>query len=298
MLMSDGVLLFNKPTGISSAKAVAVIKSLFAAKKVGHGGTLDPTACGLLLVMLGSATAFARFALTGKKSYCATLIFGQQTDTDDSEGNTIFSGKIPENLEESLNLILPMFIGKQEQTSPTYCALKHDGKPLYDYARKGLTVPLKKRQVVVHSLAATDISEKTATLNIVCGGGFYVRALARDIGKKLGCGAYLHTLQRSAVGDFNLSSAISPTVLETKTPTQRMDCLLPVSSLVSHLPACRLSGEEIFTLASGGGVFAEDGIRQIFSPQGRFAGIATGEQKLLKATVFLPWTRRRITNDR
>lgn len=292
--MRDGILLLNKPTGLSSAKAVAIAKHLLATKKAGHGGTLDPMARGLLLMLSGRATAFARFVLGGKKEYAALIRFGEQTDTDDGEGNIVYRAAVPPNLAESLSLALPAFIGEKEQTAPAHSALKHAGKPLYYYARRGLPAPLKKRTTTVHHLSVIRAGKKTAKLKIVCGGGFYVRSLARDLGEQLGCGAHLHALKRRAVGHFDLSDAILPDALSQESPSQRLSRLLPVSALVSHLPVCRLSAKEIFFLACGGaGDSPADGFWQIFSPHGRFAGVAQAEKERLRALVFLPWTREK-----
>ena len=147
------------------------------------------------MMLSGRATAFARFVLGGKKEYAALIRFGEQTDTDDGEGNIVYRAAVPPNLADPCLWRCPLLLAKKNKTAPAHSALKHAGKPLYYYARRGLPAPLKKRTTTVHHLSVIRAGKKTAKLKIVCGGGFYVRSLARDLGEQLGCGAHLHAFK-------------------------------------------------------------------------------------------------------
>ncbi|MGI9337128.1 MAG: tRNA pseudouridine(55) synthase TruB, partial [Gammaproteobacteria bacterium] len=209
--MIDGILPVDKPRGISSARAVAKLKSAFAAKKAGHGGTLDPLADGLLVVLFGQATGFSRFCLGADKTYRAKVCFGAQTETDDSEGAVIFSSIPPPDLAQRVRKLLPDFIGEISQTAPQYSALKHRGEPLYKKARRGEKAIAKTRILQVADIKMVEdiagVSECVLSFDIRAQSGFYVRAFARDIGAKIGCGAHLAALTRLASGVFSLSDA-------------------------------------------------------------------------------------------
>lgn len=317
--MIDGILPVNKPRGISSARAVAKLKSIYGAKKAGHGGALDPLADGLLVVLFGAATGFARFSLGADKTYRAAVKFGMQTETDDSEGAAVFASSPPPDLAERVRELLPHFVGRISQTAPQYSALKHKGEPLYKKARRGESVAAKTRELQVESISIAEVINKgegIITFDIRAQSGFYVRAFARDIGKMVGCGAHLWSLTRTASGVFSLSDAAPLNDLTDKPQCQRLSPplpLLPIERALTFLPKSTLPLDIIAKMAHGQkpvinninndnaviidkkGEDENNGEQpiRIYSPGGRFAGIASGIPP--KPIRFLQWTRTEIT---
>lgn len=235
----DGVLLLDKPAGLSSNGALMRVKRLYAAEKAGHTGTLDPLASGLLPICLGVATRFAQFLLDAPKRYLATVRFGITTTTQDTEGEIVHSQPVMLD-REGLAAVLPKFVGTRLQTPPAHAALKFAGRPYYEYARKGIEIPRAPREIAVHSLQIVAWDAPDATLDIACSKGTYVRALAADLGEALGCGAHLAALRRTASGGFDVANAVTLAVLEATSEHERERCLLPASSLVAHLPSVHL----------------------------------------------------------
>jgi tRNA pseudouridine55 synthase len=238
----DGVLLLNKPRGISSNGALQRVKRLFQAQKAGHTGTLDPLACGLLPICLGDATKFGGELLESDKRYLAVVRFGQTTATGDSEGPVLEDR--PVNFSESdLKTALERFRGEITQIPPMYSALKHQGKPLYELARKGETVARAARHVMIHSLDLVSFEPPLARLDVLCSKGTYIRTLAEDLGQALGCGAHLAGLERTGIGPYGIGDSVQLDVLE-QVPTESRDSLLKaMDSLVRHWPAVNLSEE-------------------------------------------------------
>lgn len=240
----DGVVLLDKPEGISSQTAVTIVKRSCSAQKAGHTGTLDPLATGLLPVCLGEATKYSSDLLNADKTYLATILFGAKTTTGDSEGELISRG-IPsfdvgdsELVRTNLELLLPKFSGTIQQVPPMYSALKRDGKPLYEYAREGKVVELEARKVEIHHIAWVSIAWPVATLEVTCSKGTYIRSLASDMGDYLGCGAHLTALRRTKVGHLQIKDA--NTLPDVKDGKAR---LMSVDALVSTLPSIVLSEE-------------------------------------------------------
>ena len=240
-----GILLFNKESGPTSARALTLVKKHLQIKKAGHGGTLDPLASGLLVFLFGEATRYASHLLTGDKRYTATFTFGCTSTTDDADGVLTSIAPPPTDIGERLTALLPQFCGKILQTAPAYSALKHCGKPLYVCARRGEAIPTKKRHVRIDALKLINAGGNSATLDVTCGSGVYIRALARDIGTLLGCGAYLSALQRTACGYFKITDAISMTTLMSKTLAECRQQLLPIDAPLQNLPAITLPVEKV-----------------------------------------------------
>jgi len=203
-------LLINKPKGITSHDVIYFVRKVTAEKKVGHAGTLDPNATGLLIVGVGrsSTKRLGRIAKDTKKTYEAEIFLGEERDTDDSEGQ-IISNKNDFRAPNMtlLNKTLMSFKGKQKQRPPTYSALKVKGKKAYELARKGEKVSLKERDITIHSIERLQYKYPILKIRTTVSSGTYIRALARDIGKQLGCGAYLRNLKRTKIGNFNLTEA-------------------------------------------------------------------------------------------
>lgn len=231
----DGVLLLDKPSGITSNAALLRARRLYNAEKAGHTGTLDPLASGLLPVCFGSATRFAQFLLDAPKRYMATVHFGATTTTQDAEG-AVVSARPVTFTREALVAALARFIGTRMQVPPAYSALKFEGRPYYEYARRGIEIPRAPRTVTIHALRLVQWQSPIATLDVECSKGTYVRALAADLGETLGCGAHLTGLRRTASGGFELANAVTLDAIDTMATTSRDGLLLPVSVLVKDLP--------------------------------------------------------------
>ena len=212
----DGVLLLDKPQGLSSNHALQRAKRALDAKKAGHTGTLDPFATGLLVCCLGRATKIAASMLNADKTYLATLRFGEETDTGDLTGQSFFRAlsSFRGVSREDLESVLVGFRGETDQIPPMYSALKRDGKPLYHYARQGIELERSARRIMIHQLELRRFDGMEADVLVSCSKGTYVRTLAQDIGRQLGCGAHLVGLRRTQVGPFVLADAIALETLQ------------------------------------------------------------------------------------
>jgi len=244
--MLDGVLLLDKPEGLSSSHALQRAKRALDARKAGHTGTLDPFATGLLVCCLGRATKISGHMLDADKSYIATLRFGQETDSGDltghivSEAGSDFTGVQRADLER----VLAEFRGRIEQIPPMYSALKRDGKPLYEYARQGIELERPPRQVTLHKLELLELDGMQARIEVECSKGTYIRTLAQDIGRRLGCGAHLAALRRTAVGPFRLEDAVGLEALQAMPDPQA--ALMAMNALPAGLlPATPKQKDEL-----------------------------------------------------
>ena len=206
--MINGFLLVNKGPGITSSRVVQIVKKKFQLKKVGHLGTLDPMATGLLIIALNRATKFASLLLQSEKSYRAEVTLGIQTDTDDAEGEAISSKKV-DITELEIKETLLTFLGASYQLPPDYSALKHKGKPMYKYARDGIKVEKAERKIFIKNIQNILIEIPKVSFDISCSKGTYIRSIARDLGARLGCGAHLSGLIRTSQEKFMLSDACS-----------------------------------------------------------------------------------------
>lgn len=230
----SGVLLLNKPKGLSSNAALVRAKRALNADKAGHTGTLDPMASGLLPLCFGEATKFASDLLDADKAYRATLKLGVTTTSGDAEGEVL--NEYPVNVTfDDLSECVQSFLGDIEQIPPMYSALKRDGKPLYEYARAGITLERKPRRVTIRNLELRSFDGLHATLDVACTKGTYIRTLAEDIGRCLGCGAHLTALERTQVGGLRIEQAISLDDFELLTLEQREKELALVDALLNSL---------------------------------------------------------------
>jgi tRNA pseudouridine55 synthase len=234
-LAVDGVLLLDKPVGPSSNAVLQRAKHLLGAARAGHAGTLDPLAGGLLVIGLGQATRFCGEMLEADKLYKARLKLGERTATGDSEGEVLARRDVHVTREELL-AVLERFRGEIEQTPPMHAAIKHQGRPLYWYARSGEEVPRAPRRVAIRRLDLEEFESPAAVLLVECSKGTYIRTLAEDIGAALGCGAHLTALQRLATGPFALERAIGIEALEVLPHGERLRCLLPPETLLGSRP--------------------------------------------------------------
>jgi tRNA pseudouridine55 synthase len=250
-----GWVVLDKPVGMSSTHAVMLVKRLFQAKRAGHAGTLDPLASGVLPIALGEATKTVPFVMEGRKVYRFTLRWGEERDTDDAEGRvTASSAERPS--AAALAALLPRFVGQIAQVPPRFSAVKIDGERAYDLARDGEAVDIAPRQVEIHRLELIKTPDPDhATLLAECGKGTYVRALARDLGRALGCLGHVAALRRTAVGPFDEDIAVSLDALQRlrseETTTVERGALLPVETGVAALPALQVSSSDAGRLARG-----------------------------------------------
>ncbi|OUV04144.1 MAG: tRNA pseudouridine(55) synthase TruB [Betaproteobacteria bacterium TMED82] len=198
----NGILFFDKPKGLTSASAVSRLKYFLKASKVGHGGTLDPMATGILPILFGEATKFAGVALESDKSYFAEIFLGIITDTGDAEGNLLKKVKVKCS-NEDIRWVVESLVGEQLQIPPMYSALKYNGTPLYKLARKGVEIARKPRKIIIKKVLIKEINLPKISIEIVCSKGTYIRSVAEKIGNQLGCGAHLSKLDRIAIGNFS-----------------------------------------------------------------------------------------------
>ena len=238
----NGVLLLDKPVGVSSNRALQMARRLLNARKAGHTGTLDPMASGLLPVMLGEATKFSADLLDADKSYRATVRLGVTTTTGDAEGEEVERRPV-DNAPGAVARALAQFTGAIEQVPPMHSALKRDGQPLYELARAGVEVERAPRSVRIHRLQLIEQSGDTLVVDVDCSKGTYVRVLAEDVGSALGCGAHLAALRRTRVGPLTLDDAVELGALEAMEPDARRRYLRPVDELLDTLPSVALDAE-------------------------------------------------------
>ena len=234
-----GVLLLDKPVGFSSNDALIKAKRLLNAKKAGHTGTLDPFATGLLPLCFGEATKFSQDLLEADKCYETVVHLGVRTSTADTEGEVIGRSDALPTLAQ-IESILPNFRGPLAQIPPMHSALKRDGKPLYEYARAGITLEREARNIVIHELTLLDYAAPYLRLRVTCSKGTYIRVLGEDIGSALGCGAHLNALRRIGVGSLTLDGCITLEALADCPEADRTGLLMPVDGLLSSFPAIHL----------------------------------------------------------
>ena len=242
-----GVVLLNKPLGLSSNQALQKVRRLFQAEKAGHTGALDPLATGMLPLCFGEATKFSQFLLDANKRYITTVALGVRTTTGDAEGDVLTQVDVPELTDTALESLLDRFRGDIEQIPPMYSALKHEGKPLYEYARQGIVIERKRRAVTISNLTVLERTESSLTLDISCSKGTYIRTIGEDIGEALGCGAHLAALHRVSSAGYDPQDMITLEEFEAMAEEgyPALDKhLLPMDSAVMHLNRVELSAAD------------------------------------------------------
>ena len=277
----DGSLLLDKPLHMTSNRALQRIKRLFEAKKAGHTGSLDPLATGMLPICFGEATKVSQFLLDSDKYYHVSAKLGIKTSTGDAEGEVIETRPVVDMDIKKLQSAIDRFLGCITQIPPMFSAIKHQGKPLYELARKGIEVERKSREVMIHSSKLISFENDTFVFDVHCSKGTYIRTLVEDIGEMLGCGAYVTGLQRVAVSPYEQDKMYTLAELEEVCsqhgPDSLTQFLLPIDSSVQHLPRIRLSSSGSFYLRTGQPVrvqqVPERGWVRVFSHDDAFMGI-------------------------
>ena len=275
----DGVFLLDKPQGMSSNDIMQKVKRVFQANKAGHTGALDPLATGMLPICVGEATKFSQFLLDADKRYVVTAKLGERTDTSDAEGQVVETR--PVNVETSQILTaLEQFRGDILQVPTMFSALKHNGKPLYEYARAGITVEREARPITIFEINFIEYQAPSLTLEVHCSKGTYIRTLVDDLGEVLGCGAHVTVLRRTAVADYPTEKMMTWDALQALAEQGDLDQhLLPIDTAVSKLPALKLNAEQSKGIGFGQRVkFANEaklrGQVRLFSDKNIFLGVA------------------------
>ena len=256
----DGILLLDKPVGISSNEALQRAKRIFQARKAGHTGSLDVLASGLLPLCFGEATKLSQFLLEADKRYVVELVLGRRTSTGDSEGETLSLRPTDAITRAALEQAMHGFLGPIAQVPPMYSALKRHGQPLYKLARQGIEVEREKRDVLIHAFRLVEYGNPRSLVEVVCSKGTYVRTLVEDLGEHLDCGAFVSSLRRQGAGPFELEHAWTLEQLHDfalEGPARLDQCLLPLDSALGHLAAVRLDDAQAQRLRSGQSVQVE-----------------------------------------
>ncbi len=276
-----GILLLDKPVGLTSNAALQQAKSLYRARKAGHTGSLDKAASGLLPLCFGAATKFSGFLLNADKRYLAVCKLGVQTSTGDAEGEAVFQGEVPALSKKDVAAALAKFRGPILQVPPMFSALKRQGQRLYQLARQGQEVEREPREVVIHALNLLAQREDELELEVLCSKGTYIRTLAEDLGKELGCGAHVKSLVRIGVGACSGDDMLTLDELETIAAdggTAALDArLLPIDAVLQDLPAVRLIDAVAFYLRQGQPVVVPkaptQGLLRLYDRHEQFLGV-------------------------
>jgi tRNA pseudouridine55 synthase len=277
----NGILLLDKPTNMTSNGALQRVKRLFSAKKAGHTGSLDPIATGMLPLCFGEATKFSQYLLDSDKTYYVTAKLGEATNTGDSEGTVIATTPVVDATEQRVKEVMQRFIGEIEQIPPMYSAIKHEGKPLYELARKGIEIERKSRRIKIFSLELDSVTPEQMTFTVHCSKGTYVRTLVEDIARELGWAAHVIALRRVFVSPYQHVSMVTLPELEQMAQDngfqQLSNCLLPVETSVESYPSVTLSTASAFYMRTGQPVRASfpagASLVRLVAEDGRFIGM-------------------------
>ncbi len=277
-MLVNGVLLLEKPIGLSSNKALQLVRGLFEGAKAGHTGTLDPLAGGLLPICFGEATKFSQFLINSDKSYSVVIRLGWMSSTGDSEGKLTrrYLGELPKLSD--LRRVGQKFKGEITQIPPMHSAIKRGGKRLYKLVRKGVVVPRPKRVVKINDLVVSNLDTEFVSLKVICSKGTYIRTLVEDIGDDLGCGAYVTQLERTAVGDLCLKNAVSIQFLQSLSKSMRLNYIAKPDSMLRRYPKVVFDESASGKIKTGQkvsvqDVFADSTIIRAYGNNGDFLGL-------------------------
>jgi len=288
-MITSGIIIIDKPAGWTSHDVVAKLRGILKVKRIGHGGTLDPMATGVLPVFIGRATRAAEFCENSEKEYIAGLRLGITTDTQDITGNVLDVCEVSV-CPGDLIAVVQSFLGAQKQTPPMYSAIKINGKKLYELARQGLDVPRQARDIVISDIELMDCLNGNHTLRIVCSKGTYIRTLCHDIGTALGCGGTMSSLRRTRAGVFTIDMSYQLDEIPDMVRNGSFESILmPVDSMFSAYPAVTLSGDDTRRCKNGAPCSSAalmDGTYRFYSPEGEFLMLGeagSGEIKTIKS---------------
>lgn len=288
----DGIIIINKEKNYTSNDVVNIVKKI-TKSKVGHTGTLDPNATGVLPLLIGNATKISKYLINHDKEYEVVLQLGIRTETADVEGKVIEEKEVTaemlnkDNIEEKLQ----QFIGKQEQIPPIYSAIKVNGKKLYEYARRGQEVELKPRQIEIYSIQLVGINEKEKQISfkVKCSKGTYIRSLCEDISKKLGTVGYMKELNRLQVGEFYIKDAVTISEMKEKIEAGNLESIITIEEIFKNNPQIQLEQEQIEPYINGVKINTEktNGVYRIYKPDGTFIGLGIVENSKLKRDLVI-----------
>lgn len=288
----DGIIIINKEKNYTSNDVVNIVKKI-TKSKVGHTGTLDPNATGVLPLLIGNATKVSKYLINHDKEYEVVLQLGIRTETADVEGKVIEEKEVTaemlnkDNIEEKLQ----QFIGKQEQIPPIYSAIKVNGKKLYEYARRGQEVELKPRQIEIYSIQLLSINEKEKQISfkVKCSKGTYIRSLCEDISKKLGTVGYMKELNRLQVGEFYIKDAVTISEMKEKIEAGNLESIITIEEIFKNNPQIQLEQEQIEPYINGVKINTEktNGVYRIYKPNGTFIGLGIIENSKLKRDLVI-----------
>ena len=288
----DGIIIINKEKNYTSNDVVSIVKKI-TKSKVGHTGTLDPNATGVLPLLIGNATKISKYLINHDKEYEVVLQLGIRTETADVEGKVIEQKEVTaemlnkDNIEEKLQ----QFIGKQEQIPPIYSAIKVNGKKLYEYARKGQEVELKPRQIEIYSIQLVGINEKEKQISfkVKCSKGTYIRSLCEDISKKLGTVGYMKELNRLQAGEFYIKDAVTISEMKEKIEAGNLENIITIEEIFKNNPQIQLEQEQIEPYINGVKINTKktNGVYRIYKPDGTFIGLGIVENSKLKRDLVI-----------
>jgi len=290
----NGILNVDKPSGLTSHDVVALVRRASQQRQVGHAGTLDPLATGVLLVCLGKGTRVTEYLMASPKTYRAGIHLGVTTTTDDAEGEVVAQSPVEVSYAEIQRTVL-QFVGRIDQTPPAYSALKRGGQRLYKLARRGQTPELSPRPVEIYELQVEQWTPPVLHVQVRCGPGTYVRSLARDLGRSLGCGAHLASLRRTASGHFSVDQAVSPQQMEDAFASGAMaELLCPIDTAVADLPALYLDVDTSLRLIAGQPIMGNEGavpegpLARAYAPDRQFVAIVAWDADMAR------WRPRKV----
>lgn len=282
----DGLILINKQKGFTSHDVVNVIRKKLNTKKVGHTGTLDPNATGVLPILVGKATKISKYLIEHDKTYIATIKLGEKTDTGDSEGQVIEEKSIPADLKkEDINDVLQSFLGKQKQLPPMYSAIKINGKKLYEYAREGKEVKLEAREIEIYKIELLEYQNNKIKFEVECSKGTYIRTLCENIAKKLGTVGYMEELQRTKVNNFKIEDSI---LLDDITLENAEKNMIKIEEVFKEKAKIKLDNKKLELFLNGVKLTYNlpNSIYRIYNNE-QFIGIGVIENKLLKRDIVI-----------
>jgi len=280
--MPCGIIIIDKPVDWTSQDVAAKLRGVFHEKRIGHGGTLDPMATGVLPVFVGRATRAVEFFEHAEKEYVAGLRLGMETNTQDTTGE-IVAEKPVSVTRQQLERVLESFLGPQQQVPPMYSAVKIGGKKLYELARQGKTVERNPRNIEISELELLDGTGADWTIRVRCSKGTYIRTLCHDIGQALGCGGCMSSLRRTAAGAYRIEQAVALSDLIVMEDPE--SCLLPVDSVFAHLPAHTIHENQCRAVYNGAAVKAAaltDGLYRVYAPDGEFLMVGRAKEGVLR----------------